>query len=174
MQYAVLLGGVNLGGRTVKSDDLKQTFTKTGFENPQTVLASGNVIIQSEKTREELKLEIEALLKKDFQFEIRAYVIDFDSLQKVVDDYPFTVNDQVSHRYIIFRENTIEMDLSQVITDENTEQVLQKPGFIYWKVLKGLTLESNFAKYYNRLARKEFFTNRNINTLVKILAKKIK
>ena len=48
MMYAVLLGGVNIGGRTVKSDELKQSFIKAGFKNPQTVLASGNVIISSD------------------------------------------------------------------------------------------------------------------------------
>ena len=52
MKYAVLLGAVNVGKRTVKSDALKIAFEKGGFENPQTVLATGNVVIQSAKKPE--------------------------------------------------------------------------------------------------------------------------
>ncbi|GAB1398174.1 DUF1697 domain-containing protein [Saprospiraceae bacterium] len=169
MMYAVLLGGVNIGGRTVKSDELKQSFIKAGFKNPQTVLASGNVIISSDKNTDDLKNEIEAFLLKDFNFSIQVIVVDFVTLQKIVEAYPFQEAGPEYHRYIIFREKDTLLDTKMVQAE--TEAIVQYKNIIYWCVLKGMTLESVFSKYQAKLARKEFSTTRNINTIEKILAK---
>lgn len=171
MLYAVLLGGVNIGGRTVKSDELKKSFIKAGFKGPQTVLATGNVVIESKKSAESLRREIETFLLKEFKFNVRVFVISFDTLKNIVDTYPFTKAGPEYHRYIIFRESDSELSLSDLQLDDKTEAVLPGKGIIYWRVLKGLTLDSVFAKYLAKISRKEFSTTRNVNTLEKILAK---
>lgn len=172
MQYAVLLGGVNVGGRTIKSDELKKSFVKGGFRNPQTVLASGNVVIESQKSAAGIKSEVESFLFKDFKFRVRVFVIPFDKLKRLIAVRPFHTVGPEYHQYLIFRENEEEADLSELQMDDNTEAVLQSTGIIYWRVLKGFTLESPFARYLAKLSRKEFTTTRNVNTLIKILAKK--
>ena len=47
--YIALLRGVNVGGITVKSADLKDVFESLGFESVRTVLASGNVAFESDQ-----------------------------------------------------------------------------------------------------------------------------
>jgi hypothetical protein len=42
-------------------------------------------------------------------------------------------------------------------------------GMIYWRVPKGSTLQSGFAKYLTKARYRDAHTNRNINTLRKII-----
>ena len=116
-----------------------------------------------------MKNEIEAFLLKDFNFSIHVIVVDFVTLQKIVEAYPFQEAGPEYHRYIIFREKDTLLDTKMVQAE--TEAIVQYKNIIYWCVLKGMTLESVFSKYQAKLARKEFSTTRNINTIEKILAK---
>jgi hypothetical protein len=49
------------------------------------------------------------------------------------------------------------------------EQIALGDGVIYWRVKKGLTLDSAFAHYLTKSKYKAFNTNRNLNTLQKML-----
>src|SRR5690625_3373583 len=89
MKFAVLLRGVNIGGRKVKSAELKNSFSRAGFENSKTVLATGNVIIESKKTAEELKPQIEQFLLADFKFPIKVLVLRMEDLKRMITHYPF-------------------------------------------------------------------------------------
>jgi uncharacterized protein (DUF1697 family) len=56
MRYACLLRAVNVGGRQVKMEPLRKALTDKGYENVRTLLASGNVVLDS-KIRTAAKLE---------------------------------------------------------------------------------------------------------------------
>lgn len=47
-RHVALLRGVNVNGITIKSADLKALFVGLGFDAVRTVLASGNVLFNSE------------------------------------------------------------------------------------------------------------------------------
>jgi uncharacterized protein (DUF1697 family) len=49
-KYAAFLRATNLGGHTVKMDDLRRLFEAMGFSNVETFIASGNVIFESAST----------------------------------------------------------------------------------------------------------------------------
>lgn len=68
-QYVAFLRGINVGGHgLIKMIDLKKAFEKMGFENVRTLLASGNVVFESEQTdNKALTTEIESFLKKAFE-----------------------------------------------------------------------------------------------------------
>ena len=48
-QFVALLRGVNVGGITVKSAELRALFDELGFTDVRTVLASGNVAFDAAK-----------------------------------------------------------------------------------------------------------------------------
>lgn len=169
MKYIILLRGVNIGGRKVKSAELKACFAKGGFKNPQTVLATGNVIIESELAPEKLRPQIEELLVKAFDFAIEVCVISLENLRATVKNYPFTTIDDTYHRYVIFKTNkAIPPDFE---LDKSIEAVSPSEHIMYWYVQKGHTLDSPFAKHLAKVSKKEFSTTRNINTLNKIIQK---
>jgi uncharacterized protein (DUF1697 family) len=69
-QYIALLRGVNVGGITVKSADLRTVFEELGYDGVRTVLASGNVVFESPSrtARGTLKRRIEAALRDRFGY----------------------------------------------------------------------------------------------------------
>lgn len=89
--YAAFLRGINVGGhKKVPMADLKKTFEKMGFTNVRTLLASGNVIFEANKsTNAKLAAEIEKGLAKVFGFEIGTIVRSIEEVQAIADAKPF-------------------------------------------------------------------------------------
>ena len=70
MEYVALLRGVNVGGITIRSADLRELFAGLGFDNVRTYLASGNVRFTSDAAeRAELKAMTEQALTERFGYE---------------------------------------------------------------------------------------------------------
>jgi len=170
MKYAAFLRGVNVGGRIIRMADLKTCLEKAGFSDVKTYLQSGNVTFESDNNEAELKKQIETLLTKTFNYPAKAQVIPMDNLRKIIDSNPFGSVSADYHQYVIFIENDLETKLVAEAGKQLGEEVKAGHGVVYWKVMKGQTLKSPFAKLLTKSKYKDFNTNRNINTLQKIAA----
>jgi uncharacterized protein (DUF1697 family) len=71
---------------------------------------------------------------------------------------------------VIFIENDLETQLVEEAGKQLGEDVKAGQNVVYWKVQKGQTLKTPFAKLLTKSKYKEFNTNRNLNTLQKIAA----
>lgn len=174
MQYIILLRGVNVGSRIIKMTELKSCFEKNGYQNVQTILQTGNVIAETnEKNIAKLQQKIEVELTAAFNYPAKVLVITPKQLQDVLAAFPFINLSADFHRYIVFTENGFEKNLVAGCgaLDNAMEAVATGWNVVYWRVLKGNTLDSAFGKYMSKAAAKYFITNRNMNTLEKIVAK---
>jgi uncharacterized protein (DUF1697 family) len=171
MKYVALLRGINIGGRVIKMAELKILFEDLGLTQAQTVLQSGNVVFEggSAATR---KQTIEDGLNKKFHYPAKVQVYSLPTLQKIVDACPFETSSEY-HNYVLFFENGLEQQLVTAANDLDmtNEEVRLGEGVVYWRVLKGLTLQSPLAKCLVKAQYKNYHTNRNINTLQKIIIK---
>jgi len=170
-RYVALLRGVNVGGRVIKMADIKACFEDAGFSDVKTVLQSGNVLFESDKTAPRLKAQIENILNKSFNYPAKAQVILLDNLKGIIAGYPFGPAKTGYHQYVIFIEDDLETQLVLEAGKVMGEQVQGGPGVIFWTVQKGMTLKSPFAQLLTKSKYKQFNTVRNLNTLNKILAK---
>jgi uncharacterized protein (DUF1697 family) len=169
MKYVAFLRGVNVGGRIVKMAELKACFEQAGFKDVKTILQTGNVIFGSDKTDiPKLKEQIEGAITKTFNYRAKAQVVSLENLKKIIDANPFTGAPEQFHQYVIFIENDLETGLVAEAGKQLGEAVKAGNGVVYWKVQKGQTLKTPFAKLLTKSKYKEFNTNRNINTLRKI------
>jgi uncharacterized protein (DUF1697 family) len=67
MRYIALLRAVNVGGRKVTMKELKEAASSLGYENCQTLLASGNLVFDARKTPDaKLEAALEAAIGKTF------------------------------------------------------------------------------------------------------------
>ncbi|HSL46091.1 MAG TPA: DUF1697 domain-containing protein [Anaerolineales bacterium] len=83
--YVAFLRGTNSGKNPMlKMDVLKKAFEKLGFQNVRTVISSGNVIFETERTDvRALERTIEKALPKAIGFESATIVYKLADLQKL-------------------------------------------------------------------------------------------
>ncbi|MBM3925798.1 MAG: DUF1697 domain-containing protein [SAR202 cluster bacterium] len=88
--YVAFLRGINVGGnKIIKMEDLRRAFESLGLQNVKTILASGNVIFETEKPSATLAGAIQAQLKKSFGFDVGVTLRSIAEIQDVVDLDPF-------------------------------------------------------------------------------------
>lgn len=169
-RYVALLRGINVGGRIIKMADLKTCFEDAGFENVKTVLQTGNVIFESDSKSSELKPKIEKILETTFGYPAKVQVVTVSKMAEIIDGYPFKSKDNF-HNYVIFIENTLELELLKdaPLLDKKMEQIKASKEVVYWQVERGRTLKSDFSKLLSKSKYKDFNTNRNLNTLKKLI-----
>jgi len=69
-RYVVLLRGINVGGRNkVPMAALRELLESHGHTNVSTYIASGNVILSSDRTAAEIKRELEEALPRTFKLD---------------------------------------------------------------------------------------------------------
>lgn len=69
MRYVALLRAINVGGRVVKMERLRQLFQEAGFSAVSTHIASGNVLFQTEgQAASDLEKRIESCLQAALGF----------------------------------------------------------------------------------------------------------
>ena len=89
-RYVALLRAVNLGGRTVKMDQLRKLFTSMGYTGVETFIASGNVVFESSVAKTaDLERQIEVLLEKGLGFPVLTFVRSLDELDAAAKFNPF-------------------------------------------------------------------------------------
>ncbi len=106
--YLVLLRGINVGGKNkVPMAALREVLEGQGHSNVATYIASGNVILSSDRPPAEIKRQIEAALPRAFRLEselISVLVLTRAQLQGIIDNKPegFGEQPELYHSDAIF------------------------------------------------------------------------
>ncbi len=89
-KYVAFLRAINVGGHTVKMDQLKSLFEALGFTNVETFIASGNVIFDA-KGRDTATLErrIEKHLLNELGYDVATFVRATADLPDIASHEPF-------------------------------------------------------------------------------------
>jgi uncharacterized protein (DUF1697 family) len=96
--YLVLLRGINVGGRNkLPMGGLRQLLEDLGYADVSTYIASGNVLLRSDRSAAEIKERVEDALPRAFQLHselIAVLVLTHAQLRAVVDQKPEGFGDQ--------------------------------------------------------------------------------
>lgn len=169
--YIVLLRGINVGGRNIKMDKLINSLNNLKITNVKTFLQSGNISIQSNINKTDLKALIQDKLRTDFNYPAKVQVLILKEFKQIVLNYLFPKHDNNLQNYIVFVENGLESQISQDnFTLQENEKIKKSSDVMYWQVQKGSTLSTDFAKLLSKAKYKDSITTRNINTLNKIIS----
>lgn len=167
-KYIAFLRGINVGNIRIKMPDLQNAFHSMGFENAETFLQTGNVVFESEKSISEIKVTLEKGLSETFHYQAFVLLYEFTALADIIKKYPFE-KDENNHAYVIFVEGEIILKELMAIADGIEEEIAEGNTVLYWKVPKGESLTTPFAKITAKAKYKSTTTVRNINTLEKML-----
>lgn len=164
-RVVLLLRGVNVGGVTVRSADLRTLLAEAGLGEVRTVLASGNAIVDAEDAGGAARAA-EAALEQRYGRRIRVTGLTVDELERIVAAYPFDEDDEHTP-YVVFPLD--EGVLERLAETDTPEELTLAEGVLHWSNPKGHTIDSPFGTALARVG-KDATTARNLRTLRRIIA----
>lgn len=169
-RYVAFLRGVNVGGVNLKMVDLAAALTRAGFTGVRTVLASGNVLLESPQDATVVRTTAEAALQERFDYPARVLVYDVEAVRAIVAAYPFEPEVPGWHSYVTFvADDAVWTELSALGEAGSGEKIAPGDRVIYWQIRKGDTLVSTVGKTMGAKKYASCTTTRNLRTLSKVL-----
>ncbi len=172
--YTAFLRGINVGGhKIIKMEELREAFEELKFKNVRTLLASGNVIFQSEeKNLTILTQKIEQQLAKRFGHEIGVIIRSSEEIKSLINSDPFkgVVITPNTRLYITFLSEKSKNNL--IVPYESPNKDYKVLRITDGEVFSVLTLlpdvnTTDLMKFLEKEFGKKI-TTRNLNTIAKI------
>jgi uncharacterized protein (DUF1697 family) len=170
-RYAAFLRGVNVGGVNLKMAEVAKAFEEAGFANVRTILASGNVRLESRSRVDAVRKKAEAALREAFGYDAWVLAYDIEAVAAISENFPFEREVEGLHSYVTFVTDTKVLDeLAALAKDAGPDEKIKRGnGVIYWQVPKTGTLHSTIGKTMGKKRYKSSTTTRNLRTVEKIL-----
>jgi uncharacterized protein (DUF1697 family) len=168
-KYAAFLRGVNVGGVNIKMADVVKALQQAGFSNVRTILASGNVLLESPAKVAGVRVKCEGMLREAFGYDAWVLAYDVDTVRKISDGYPFEREVPDHHSYVTFVSDPDVLDELAALEPGPGETIARGDGVIYWQVDRSKTLDSAMGKTMGKKRYKSSTTTRNLRTLDKVL-----
>ncbi len=170
-RYAAFLRGVNVGGVNLKMADVAKAFEDAGFTNVKTILASGNVLMDSRSGVDAVGKKAEKALRDAFGYDAWVLAYDLDTVRSISEGYPFEREVEGRHSYITFVTDPDVLDeLAAVGKEAGPDEKIQRgEGVIYWQVPNKGTLDTTIGKTMGKKRYKSTTTTRNLRTVEKVL-----
>lgn len=171
--YCAFLRGVNVNGKTMKMAEACEVLKQAGLTKVISILASGNLVFQTDRPHNELREFLEQILSEHYNDHVHLFVKSSDDVSAMLSAVPF-VEDAELHIYVFVCEQGFEQvlldEFGKIVPSEKEAAEISN-GLFYWQCRKGATLASGFSKILGRKDMKEKFTSRNIGTITKVAAK---
>jgi uncharacterized protein (DUF1697 family) len=173
--FLILLRGINVGGKNkVSMAELRKCLEGLGFFGVSTFIASGNVILTSDRNADEIAAQIEAALPKAFKLDselIRILVLTHDQLEAIVNERPEGFGDQPDKYYsdAIFLMGLKAAETMQIFNPrEGVDRVWPGNGVVYSERLGAQRTKSRLSSMMASPLYKSM-TIRSWSTTVKLL-----
>ncbi len=174
-RYFAFLRAINVGGRTVTMEVLRNAFESLGLEGVETFIASGNVIFASRSGGPAaLERKIEAGLQKSLGYEVATFLRRDEELRAIGRNVPFDpAAVAAAHAvYVGFVSQALPPAATSLLDKYKTaiDDFRIHGREVYWKCLERQT-DSKFSNSAFERSLKISATWRNINTIQRLAAK---
>ncbi|HVQ52643.1 MAG TPA: DUF1697 domain-containing protein [Mycobacterium sp.] len=170
-RYAAFLRGVNVGGVNLKMAAVAQALEAAGFGNVKTILASGNVLLESRAGVAGVRKKAERALRDEFGYDAWVLAYKIDTIAKISAAYPFEREVEGHHSYVTFvSDEDVLRELAELADQPGPgEKIEPGTGVIYWQVPRAATLDSTMGKTMGKKRYKSSTTTRNLRTIDRLL-----
>jgi uncharacterized protein (DUF1697 family) len=166
MRQAALLRGVNLGKRKVVMSELRTMCEAAGFGEVQTLLASGNLVLDAKEKGAKLEAKLEKLILDEMGLKTDVFVRTGAELNAVIDANPFKAfaKQQPNFLVVTFMRSAASAAEMKVIAETAllNEEAVQGQNCLYIKFPQG--------QGPSKLKTPKLGTARNWNTVTKLAA----
>jgi uncharacterized protein (DUF1697 family) len=174
-RYVAFFGSINVGGNRVAMVDLRRAFEREGFENVETVVASGNVLFDFDERPLDGLEELFAFMMAD-RFDIRSFVAvrTAAEVRSAIHDNPFHGDGEDKFVHSIFLGGQPDSERFAALLEEHktrgSERLALGPRVLYLDYVHGAGISSLTGPFLERrLGCKG--TARNMRSLRRILEK---
>jgi len=167
--YISLLRGINISGqKLIKMAELREVYTKIGFNNVSSYIASGNLAFQYQKeSHEKLQELILKAIKNHYGWDVPNLILNHEQVKAALDKNPYKEIEKVYFTFLSDKPTQENIDkLFSYKFEDEYYQLIDK--VIYSHTPKGparAKFNNNFIE--NKL--KVMATTRNLNTTNKLL-----
>ncbi|ALI56613.1 DUF1697 domain-containing protein [Celeribacter marinus] len=171
-RWIVFLRAVNVAGQgKLPMAAFRAALADAGFLDVQTYIQTGNALVSSALSRDQVEAAVEAVLRDVFDLERPANAVTRDELEAALANNPYPQASETPQRlHLVFLRGaiTFDPDAFQKLCDKGEEFALIDQVF-YLYTPNG-TSKSRPAARYEKFVRAEMVTARNLNSCLKIAA----
>ena len=151
--------------------EVAKALEDAGFTNVRTILASGNVLLESRAGVEAVRKKAEKALRDAFGYDAWVLAYDVRTVAEISEDFPFEREVEGHHSYVTFVTDKDVLDeLAALAEDAGPDEKIKRgKGVIYWQVPRTGTLDTTIGKTMGKKRYKSSTTTRNLRTVDKVL-----
>ena len=175
MKYIVLLRGINISGKNkIVMSKLKLELENLGYKDVITYLNSGNVILLSNDSKEEIVSNIHLMIKEKFNLNIFVFAILVNELEDILSNHPVwwgTDNKEIYDNIIFVISPHTCGEICDVLGDINDklEKIMIYKNNIFWSYDLNNYRKTNWWSRTASTSIRDYITIRTANTVRKIL-----
>jgi uncharacterized protein (DUF1697 family) len=165
MRRVALLRGVNLGGRKVVMSELRALCESAGFTGVETLLASGNIVLNAKLAGAKLEAKLEKIILEGLGLKTDVFVRDAAELDAVIAANPFRGEAKRQPNFLVvyfLRAPMSAAERAAIAAHDGPEQVRPGKGCLYVWYPNG--------QGRSKLKLPRLGTARNWNTATKLAA----
>ena len=162
-----MLRGINVSGKNkLPMPELRDILNELGFQNIQTYIQSGNVILDSEEAKETVCQKVKEAIATEFGYDVPVLARTPEEWKKALDNYPFSQENEkiVAFAFLDRIPNETVIEVNGINEDEYL--VAEDVVYLYCPSSFGRT------KLTNNVIEKKLkvtATTRNLKTTIKLL-----
>lgn len=165
--YIILLRGINVSGKNkLPMEELRKILNNLGFQNVQTYIQSGNIILSSEEGKSEVCQKIQEGILQKFGYDIPVLARTPNEWKKVIDNYPFSIENHKIVAFAFLDSIPKETDIEIKGQKEDKFKVVKDVVYLYCPSGFGKTKLTNKTL---ETKLKVTATTRNFKTTMKLL-----
>ena len=166
-RFIILLRGINVSGKNkIPMSDLRVLLNELQFQNVQTYIQSGNIILDSSKNKVAVCQIIKEGIKSKFGYDVPVFARTISEWEKVIKRYPFSLEDEKIVAFAFLSKITKETILEVKNIGEDKYKIVN--DVVYLNCPSGF----GSTKLTNNVIEKKLdiiATTRNLRTTLKLL-----
>ena len=165
-KFIVLLRGINVSGKNkILMPELRELLNNLNFQNVQTYIQSGNIILESENSKQEVCNCIQKGILEKFELQIHVNAKTITEWKSIIENYPFSITDEKTAAFT-FLNKSVTLNKIEV-KNQGPDKYQISDDVVYLNCPSGFgktKLTNNlFEKKLNVIA-----TTRNLKTTLKL------
>jgi len=165
--YIVILRGINVSGKNIlPMAALREMLSSLQFENIQTYIQSGNIVLNSELSKEEVIGKVKRGIASKFGYDLPVLARTIDEWKNAITNNPYPTENHKIVSFTFLNEVPVKTTIEVNITNDDVYTVVNDMVYMYCPDGFGKT------KLTNNLFEKKIkvtATSRNFRTTMKLL-----